>query len=416
MKKTVLLLSTSLLAVICSCHKQPEQDAISFLPESHTIPIEQALSTMSSFLMDNSMGTKAYAISSGDYDVKSWNIPKFTKSVEGGDLLYCVKFTSDGSGAVLAADDRLPESIYCITDADAITVEELNAALDYLQHYNPEDSINSPDDLEEMGEEMIPRMIVNDVLKHFENRRDDDYEQIELPDYLPSCGPYLTTQWSQKEPFNNLMNGTDAGCCTIATAQVILYHRKALNPSMNYEGKVCDWNSLLSVKNSSWQASPEALDQVAHFVLSVKNECGIATSHTSGCYWNVEDALKAFGFRSVSHDFSHFGGSDHNNNHLYNVSRMLSQGKPVIVLAFDINQFVGHTFVIDGYKSGWVNNSMKLLYHINWGWRNGKSNGYYVSGVFNTSQRVERAADDPLDSISDNSNFDLTHYYIYYEI
>lgn len=49
---------------------------------------------------------------------------------------------------------------------------------------------------------------------------------------------------------------------------------------------------------------------------------------------------------------------------------------------------VGHAWVYDGYCKAQKSGTTKILLHCNWGW-NGQSNGYYISGIFDTANGPE---------------------------
>ncbi len=82
----------------------------------------------------------------------------------------------------------------------------------------------------------------------------------------------------------------------------------------------------------------------------------------------------------------------------------LKAGNPVMMSALSICSPGGHAWVFDGYykKNG------SYFFHCNWGW-DGNGDGYYLSGVFDTRERVgiEEGVDSGRETTGDDNNFNL---------
>lgn len=66
---------------------------------------------------------------------------------------------------------------------------------------------------------------------------------------------------------------------------------------------------------------------------------------------------------------------------------MLREGYPVIVTGLNSYSFIGHAWLVDGYRFAATLDYSGHYFHINWGWR-GNRDGYYNLGVFNTTNGV----------------------------
>lgn len=76
-------------------------------------------------------------------------------------------------------------------------------------------------------------------------------------------------------------------------------------------------------------------------------------------------------------------------------------------------QWCGHAYIIDGYKK----DNTGEYFHINWGWT-GVLDGYYARGCFDEAQRysIEKEFDSGATSNGKPSNYNITHYYVHYEL
>jgi Peptidase C10 family. len=203
-------------------------------------------------------------------------------------------------------------------------------------------------------------------------------------------------RWNQQSPFNDLYpkkrkfiivgnkRKAPAGCFPLAIAK-ILTHFEYPN-RYTYNGYTVNWTEL---KNSYY--STVGKQSAAHLLKGISSGCG------SWYFYNG-----TFTFPSNVTSYMRFIGL--NNAHSYNysfdrVTEMIDKGSPLIIYSVPgINVFKSHSWNIDGYKikertittktyKGYTlqNTTTKTetckMVHCDFGW-GGKSNGYYVSGVF----------------------------------
>lgn len=182
--------------------------------------------------------------------------------------------------------------------------------------------------------------------------------------------PLIKTKWSQGTPFNNdcpvewdiaaVEHRTLTGCVATAMAQVINYHRHAL--------ETYDWDNMLDV-----YLPQDYSDTEAAAVAKLMHDCGVSVDMrygitASGAYdTDVPEALTSvWGYDNSSIDLIARDLLSHNES-IETLRKELSESRPVIISG--ASQSSGHCFVCDGI-------SEDNLLHINWGW-GGSYDGYF---------------------------------------
>lgn len=209
--------------------------------------------------------------------------------------------------------------------------------------------------------------------------------------------------WTQHSPFNDLYpkrhkyvlfgnsRRAPAGCFPLAVAKIMTYFQYP--DSYVYKGETVNWAEL-----TKRYTSVEGKKSAATLLLSL--------SDGFGC-WYFYNGTFTFPGRAVDY-MCHLGYRDAD-SHAYEferVSGMLDLDKPVIIYGMpNINITQSHCWNIDGYKvsersytvrSFAGNDLLRMdnvkerteLVHCDFGWE-GRSNGYYASGVFNLKKPVE---------------------------
>ena len=391
------------------------------------IPVDEALKTLSEFLETEELTTKSSALSNGEFTVEKWPRTNGSKAVASSALsVYCVDFSKDKGSAILAADSRLSDKIYSVTDTK-ITAADLDAANTQLRQFSTTNNslidfnTLSEAKIKDTGKSFAINLVCKSILDDSSMRRGDEgpsgsSDNEDSSSQVIKYGPYLTTKWGQAEPFNNNMNGTPAGCGPIAAAQVIYYFRSDVEPRENW---AWNWDKLKEVTPSTFDTcSDDAKRAAADFVSEVKFRCNMKPSDTQAVVGDIKRCLKNFGFTDVRYDFAHFGGDAHDIKHINdNIENMIKCEKPVIMLSgtwdssADFFKWIqGHAYVLDGYKK---DNTGEYL-HINWGWY-GAYDGYYAKGCFDLTKRAgyEESVDYGI-SGNDTVDFNFFHYYVYF--
>jgi len=408
------------MLVAISCSKEYPEEANTLDDSSgksydYEIPVDEALNTLNVFLESEGQQTKSSALKAGDYSVEKWTCPRGTKGeISSVSSVYCVDFSSSLGSAILAADKRMSEKIFCVSDTK-ISVDDLDLAMEYKSEGDTK--LNSRGLVYPLGkEEVLPlRYVGNAISSSSKSKKSTSTSNAQRSNDI-KYGPLLMTKWGQEEPFNTYMNGAKAKCGPVAAAQLIYYFRDTVCSVP--DSQVWDWEALKEVRPYTAYyelGSPYAQESAARFMLEVKYQCNYKPEDTHGCIvGDVEKCLRQFGFQNVKHDFAHFGGDGHDIQHIDdNINYMIKCSRPVIMLGFSIRDFSGHVYVLDGYKK----DSTGEYLHINWGWE-GKMDGYYSKGCFDESWRagIEEGFDNNTGIDSKLSNFDLNHYYIYYDM
>jgi hypothetical protein len=246
--------------------------------------------------------------------------------------------------------------------------------------------------------------------------------------------PMLTTVWHQRSPFNDACplkrwffwqsyKRARAGCVAVAVSQIMAYHEYPRNLTCN--GIPIDWAGIKHLSNiyDRW-ADGTDYEKIAAAQLVSNIGAGCKTFYTPD--WSF--ALPVFARKYISS----LGYSNVTLRYYYDKSKvinMLDNDNPVFVAAVS-GSVSGHAWVVDGYinrsrtdrdinaNTGAVVNSYtekEVLVHCNWGWR-GTSNGYYVSGIFNTKKGPkERELYEESWTASSDSNFTWLFYTITYK-
>jgi len=218
-------------------------------------------------------------------------------------------------------------------------------------------------------------------------------------------GPLLTTEWHQGSPFKDLCGGRPAGCAAIAAAQVMKYYQYP--QSFTWNGYPFNWNTIPVI--------PESNSNHAALVRLVGSF--VDMHYSSSGSWatpsNVRDGLRMLGYNVTK--------ADHNYETVK--KELMTYKRPVIMVGNEDNiplpdplSYIGnsHYWVCDGartlltnrieyftewqpygngvFTTGWNTiNSPGLLggigylyFHMNWGWSNGKNNGWFALGDVNT--------------------------------
>ena len=337
-------------------------------------------------------------------------------------VLYIVNFKDNNGYAVLSAMTSAANPVFCVTEAGQISPEDFMAADEYLQSISPIDEpvdyITDDPYFNDMGKIFVPAAILSKIysgdltIKLPDDEEEDGGNEQHTRLYdtvvVSKVGPFLETKWMQRSPFNDFLNNPDipAGCVAIATAQILAYNEIA--PKDSFDGHPYDWDLMKTVYNYrdiNYKGSPEAQKLVSAFSKEVgkRENCRIRY-RKKGSYGYDDGAkrpFKNYGYKNV-HKYINF-----NKRTKEQVINQINRGLPVYIGAWDA-RFNGHSWVIDGlfvrniyYASTGKLKEQQKMFHCNWGW-NGTSDGYYIQGIFDTSERID---EDEIDTApSDNYN------------
>lgn len=429
MKKSLISVFVALSAIV-ACNKDnavsiPAQDEPIL---NEVIPLDEAMANLDAELSHFKMVTKStrsYQVENV-FGVGSKELEITTRS-EGpilpDTLMYVVNFANNNGFAILSANRRLLDDVYCITESGSATLSDFTDAYDALIHRKPVTTRSSDDDsFTSIGIDVVPQIILSAMALEYQLG-----DLIEEPDYLETrtssqeYGPWLDTKWTQTGPFNDLIDKTPentdgdvdwpCGCTTIAVAQIINFVKLPVNPVFN--GVSIDWDLLSTVYRYDDPYNPgtaEAQNQVANFLYTVGSANYCATKYgekaSSADVMDAKRAFKKVGFQNLNRRIGCVNGDKNR------ITEHVQNRKPIWMSGFtkgDGANNVGHAWVIDGVMGNY--------FHINWGW-NGECDGYFSKGVFCT---IPAAFYDEKDLDRNPNpgnlyNFEWTYRYLTYDL
>ena len=230
------------------------------------------------------------------------------------------------------------------------------------------------------------------------------HSEIDLPPFKAGNGtsvnPLITANWSQNTPYWNECPayGNDTcytGCPATSLAMVFHYWKypqqqtpevpsymmpsyatvlPALPPT------IFDWGNMID-NYAGVNYTPEQAAAVAHLMRYIGQvEEMDYTISGSGAYG--KDVLRAVKFFEYDQNAQLLFKSDDLGYANYSDSQWatmiqneLTNGRPIVYMAYDNYTGAGHAFNVDGYDA------TADTYHINWGW-NGRGNGFFALNAF----------------------------------
>lgn len=381
MKKIFYCLVAAL--VLAACVKEDASIAkVEEMKNPYAVTPDEAVQLLKSVMG----GESTRAISVGEIKTlrKSDFVPT-TRGGEDGDVIYIVDLENGGS-AVMGADKRM-EPIYAILDETKISAEKLTL------------TATRSDDGEQDIEEYVLGLVNNKIQA--------DARAISLPEMpivprpqrytqtinILTKAPLLRTKWLSAAPYSNAFPaGVGLQCGPIALSQLYYYNRFPANIGNRY----FNW-TLISEYEINGNKSANAAAEVADFVYSVAMSMeGPAASQNMTNIDGVVYSMGNAGYLSIQ-------AKDYNTS---DVQIMLGRNLPCIAYGTDPNYPITgrHAWLIDGcnffnyntyereyngldpsiYTDTLISSVQTRLVHCNYGW-GGEADGYYSSGVFDTT-------------------------------
>ena len=239
--------------------------------------------------------------------------------------------------------------------------------------------------------------------------------------------PLLETQWHQGDPFNARCNGCKVGCVVIAVAQIMAYHEAMKDGKLLLDGEICDWKTI-----KSQSMEDEAVLQRACLCreLGKSSNCNVSygVNNSGARATGAKRTLNNYGFQNVKKR------TNFDKKNRARAVEMILAGKPVYLGAHGGGS--GHAFVLDGYLERYKETVDSIFFtdgtyhvdvsrtpnqyllHVNWGWRGGGHNGYFMlSNEFRTQNRYETPeSDSPSPDKGEHSKYTWHFRMITYDI
>lgn len=374
--KTKAFLLTSilffcLLIVSCTTYEIPVVQEY-----NSTIPIDEAMATLDNALSVLNSRTKSVATTRDIAEVLTIAKSDIVATASDEKLAYVVNFTDGNGFALLAANRNLPDPIIAIVE---------NGYMDKgMKIHNTSKTKGSP--LQDSNFSFIEGLL-NEYIICEEGENGGDGNSIggySTWSTYYTVDPMLRFCWGQDAPFNMFCPVVSdeicpTGCVPVALAMIITYN--CYPTSLTLNGRTLSWSSMNTAYYydeylRNYQASYPGVQDVAYFLSQIGEFCD--TFYTTEWSFTVPEEAKDF-----MQDLGYSNATKHIGYNEEAILSMLFAGKPVFIAA--ISGLVdGHAWVIDGLMRQRKGTETRELLHCNWG-AYGLHNGYYASGVFDTT-------------------------------
>lgn len=387
MKHFLLIFFVSaFIAVSCTTNEIPF-----YHDSSSIIPVDEALATLNNAISALEFQTKSgyfreiaeiITVAKGDIISKGSN----------EELVYVVNYMDDQGFALLAADRRLPDPIIAIVE---------NGTMDkHLKIHNA--SKKKGASLQDSSSLFIENLLNGYIICNEGGGEGGDDENdnegggdgggnggsggSSTWNTYATVDPMMRFHWGQSSPFNMYCptsSGTTCptGCVPVALAMILTYNSYPNTLTLN--GHTLSWTLMNEAYYYSegylHNISPNhyGVQDVAYFMWQIGVFCD--TFYTSGWSFTFPEDAKDFMQNIGYTNATKHVGYDEND-----IVPMILAGKPVFIAAIS-GVVDGHAWVIDGIMRQRKGSETRELLHCNWGWY-GSHNGFYASGVFDTTQ------------------------------
>ena len=283
-----------------------------------------------------------------------------TKSVAAADSVNLYTFTLEKDGkngfAIACGDERVADVYAYVEEGDLSDTTYIPGMAQYIRD--------------------IPEYCTHD-LQYCE--ANEALTKCSPPDYYCNdafnSSPLVQTQWQQGQPYNwgtpgDVCDYYHAGCGVIALAQIVAYYKKC-DRNFNFD-------ILTKYPKIYTTLSSEFTHEVSEFVKYIGSLCyaEYSCSDNPGTVTYYDPCLNVF--RRLGYDYiseEEVSMIDYNK-----LNTCISKKNIVFAFGRDVNQNVGHFWVIDGYFPILTKCDATKI-HCNWGWA-GKSDGWYTDATF----------------------------------
>lgn len=381
-------------------------------------------------------------------------------------IAYIFNFENNNGYAMIAADDRIDQSVLACSDLGNIPKEVIdNEALGFFLDNAAEYIVNQLetaqakqdsilDEVTTKLEKTLPKEYLgndeddsdNNLKGLFRKKKKYTVTVTNNPagdwEITNSKGYYIPVEWGQSEPYsNNVKNkkscGTvKTGCVATAAAQIMAYWKYPCS----IDGVTFDWNGLVRNKKIDNDLEEDWALALRSDVAHLMERIGANTEMNYGC---SSSGTKTYKARDYMRRLGYVGGGESKYNTGI-VQSSLDAGCPLLAKGDRTFKYIkifgkkigytknGHAWIIDGYvkkrrlmkqtvvtrnrKSGQIISQNTNYYyeftsfiHNNWGWE-GLYNGWFGDGCFDSRKgdvpdpRFTKAnTDDDFDAGSDGN-------------
>jgi|GEM_PF-2690403 len=367
-----LFILLTLLCTLCACIKTYNEEAAKQLPDNvdvqHLISAEQAIdlvkkmmSTLDDMPLAKSMPTEFETKVKTDFQ----NIPFINLTKSGTSFkdsvqvpIYTIELTENKSGKkatfMFIGDSRVGNPFVAFSENEMFDLSNIPEFEAYFNN-NLKNYIHT-----ELQQNVILTKGITPPYGYQYCNSGPSYK-IEWEDIM---GPLITKiSWNQSQsPENDSVKicsitglNTPAGCLAVAIAQILSYHEYPTSGSYLHKesnhiiSTTYNWNLMTSVMDPSQTANTTIRSQVANIHAEVGYWANITygCGGSSGTLDNGKSALYVMGYTNTiklpySSSFSATLRNEIDNN------------RPVLIYGKDFALNAGHFWVLDGYKTAFV--------------------------------------------------------------
>jgi hypothetical protein len=376
-KRLAALLLFSFLLTFYSCSKDSESENIKNIQQEHFVGSALAKEIASEILFKTDSNSQTSKNTSASFKKSIESISEVKNDL--GNIVFYIINYREGGYILLSADNR-EQPILAFSEDSKFELETDSSAFGFkLWINNVKKQITGIQNstAEQTEEKKLQWRQVKNIFANYSLFAKAPVDECTEYTTTVTKGPYLQTTWWQQGGYNSALKyiscegnniQISAGCVPIAMAQIMKYYQKPIN---------YNWSQM--PLNS---ATPTTANFIADIHNSINSEYqGQPTSDCYGTsviyYSDMATVLKnKFNYTSAIK-------ADYNYS---TVKANLNEGKPVLLSGF--GNYGGHMWVCDGYSASTIYNTdctgtSILYFHMNWGWENGKNNGYFAFSNFN---------------------------------
>ncbi|MBE6350031.1 MAG: hypothetical protein E7062_04700 [Spirochaetaceae bacterium] len=354
-------------------------------------------------------------------------------------FLYDIMKNGGSSGFAITTTDRRVGLILAIVDNGSLLDNDYGSSFVLTQIIQHIENI-----LEKWNTLQNPVLPLRSAYAAYGEKT--DYEFSNFRYNKGNLDNVLTTKWNQASPFNDVINDVKAdgksycaGCGPIALAQIFTKIRPYDKCSLsNYANIIYEWDKMIkpngwfTVNPNSRYAFGEFYDEtLKKEVATLVYEIGLGTKASFGTEStgvsdsNVKKFLsnKKIPYEYGDYSYKRIVESIDNDRPVYVSGYAKKEIKKTKILGITIWKQIsykeGHAFVVDGYANYTcdvkdVDNNITTIttdfVHVNYGWKSGSCDGFYLSGVFNATNA---SLSDNMRSIKSDYIPDYYQYYIH---
>lgn len=326
--------------------------------------------------------------------------------------LYVFNFENEEGFALMSATTATPSLLALTKNGTIDTTQEIDDSglilfLEHLENYLAEKN--------------------DTVFNYYEDYKETlskKYHKTTEYNFYSPQGGYCSVKWGQGYPYNKYCKykkegDTYTGCVATALAQLLSTYKFP----ETYNGYIFDWNNMIAGKND---------DKVARLMQQLGLSQNLAMKYgeesSGSSIEKIPRTLKNLGFSNsgdvVGYDFDKVISELKKGNSVVaaGFAHIKNKGKKILGIRVSNTTYAsGHDWLIHGAFTlttkihsthSKPHNTTTIDNYVlcNWGW-DGSSDGYYLSGVFDTNKSV--AYDENFYPKSLSKNTEEDYYYQY---